>query len=551
MVNFVKNLRWSWIVPAVIFTIVVTLAANMHPLWGDEAETALFARNILQFGLPKGWDGVNIMGINNAAVLDKNLVNHTSPWAQYYLVALSFKLFGQSSFTARLPSIIIAILTIPLIYILAVSLTKSRKIAFLASFFLSLSVQYILFAYQARYYILTDFCGLIFFYAAYLLPSSNWKTKLLFIGSGIIFFYANYVSFLSFYVATFLALFFYRLIERESLRQIAKKTGQFGLLSVFIVFFTVPWVMLFKPLQSRGELMVLPFNDLLQSFGILFIGTLNDSFNFSNVFPLGFYFLFFIVVLVYIIRRVSKSLKLVLFLACIPLFYLFNMTVITASSYVDTVFVSTRYTTVIIPFLILLAAVLIHEVLKFQKWLGVALIFVYLFTNLLTFNPPRSYLLDLLGEIAHPYATPDILVARHLQAYAHLGDTAFVNLDRDHEPLIFYLNQRVRFVNRVSLTNTRIFPKNRAIIPRYIYDFRGEPDWVIYYSHRVDPDDFATFDLRALPPEVDLTKDYSLTVIPVYFSDLSRPEMIQRSFSAVEPSYNDQVFIFQKKANNE
>ena len=104
-----------WIGPTVLFAVLVILAANMHPLWGDEAETALFARNILRYGIPLGWDGTNIMGINNGVVLDSNLINHTSPWAQYYLVALSFKLFGESSITARLPFILSAILSIPVL----------------------------------------------------------------------------------------------------------------------------------------------------------------------------------------------------------------------------------------------------------------------------------------------------------------------------------------------------------------------------------------------------------------------------------------------------
>ncbi|KKU75713.1 MAG: hypothetical protein UY01_C0006G0042 [Candidatus Nomurabacteria bacterium GW2011_GWB1_47_6] len=82
--------------PQKIFSLLLFLGATMHPLWGDEAETALFARNILRYGVPKGWDGVNIMGINNAAVLDKHLLNHSSPWGQYYLVAASFALFGES-----------------------------------------------------------------------------------------------------------------------------------------------------------------------------------------------------------------------------------------------------------------------------------------------------------------------------------------------------------------------------------------------------------------------------------------------------------------------
>ncbi|HTV76526.1 MAG TPA: hypothetical protein VMD57_05950, partial [Candidatus Baltobacteraceae bacterium] len=32
---------------------------DSRPFWGDEAETALLARNVLKFGVPKVDDGVN------------------------------------------------------------------------------------------------------------------------------------------------------------------------------------------------------------------------------------------------------------------------------------------------------------------------------------------------------------------------------------------------------------------------------------------------------------------------------------------------------------
>ena len=72
----------------------------------------------------------------------------------------------------------------------------------------------------------------------------------------------------------------------------------------------------------------------------------------------------------------------------------------------------------------------------------------------------RSFPVEYFTEILYPYDTPDKVVADYTR-YAKVGDTAFVSLDRDHEPLIFHLKDTIRFVNRVSLINTRIFPKPR------------------------------------------------------------------------------------------
>ena len=39
--------KYYWVLPILAFSILVFLGSLMHPLWTDEAETALFAKNIL------------------------------------------------------------------------------------------------------------------------------------------------------------------------------------------------------------------------------------------------------------------------------------------------------------------------------------------------------------------------------------------------------------------------------------------------------------------------------------------------------------------------
>ena len=137
-----------WIVPTIIFAILVIAGARAHPLWSDEAETPLFGRSILRFGVPYGWDGVNL--ISYGITLNGDLVNFNQPWLQYYLAAISLLVLPQSSFAVRLPFILISVSTIPLLYLLTLRLTKDKTAAFLTILLTSLSVPLILFAYQAR-----------------------------------------------------------------------------------------------------------------------------------------------------------------------------------------------------------------------------------------------------------------------------------------------------------------------------------------------------------------------------------------------------------------
>jgi Dolichyl-phosphate-mannose-protein mannosyltransferase len=534
-----------WIISCVILALLIIPSARAHELWGDEAETALFARNILKYGVPKGWDGTNIMGIDNAVVLDKNLINHTSPWAQYYMVAASFAIFGESSFTARLPSILLFILSIPLLYYVALALTKKRSMAFIATILTALSVQGILFGFQARYYELTNFSGLLFLWATIRLCDKRWLPKAAFVLSGVLFFYAHYVSWASFYVTAGIVGLFVLWQGKKMRSHGATFAVWFFGLSLVIAALCAPWFILLHPLDSRGTLNFIS-PDLFMRYFLAYqqIGWYPLLVN--GVLPVGFLILTSLCLGYRIYRKQSIATFIILIL--IPFIYMSMMTIITTISNVDLAFINSRYTTVILPLCAMLAAYVLVDCWRFTKWLAVVIFVLYIFTNTLMFRVSDSYFVSFIQEIVHPYQTPEVLVARYLKEHAQKGDTAFVNLDRDHEPLIFLLGDHIRFVNRVSLVNTRIFPKNRGIIPRYIYDFRDEPDWVILYSKRGNDGTFYTMDDRGFPANVDLANHYEEHVVPVFFSDLSRPEIDRRSFSGIIPvSKEDYVYIYKRK----
>jgi 4-amino-4-deoxy-L-arabinose transferase-like glycosyltransferase len=543
--NSIRFLRTHpWIISCLILLLLIIPAARVHELWGDEAETALFARNILKYGVPKGWDGTNIMGINNAVVLDKNLINHTSPWAQYYMVAGSFALFGESSFTARIPSILLSLFSIPILYYVAKKITGNKRMAFLSTLIACLSVQGILFGFQARYYQLTNMCGLLFLWASVSLLERRIIPKAVFVLSGLVFFYANYVSWSAFYLATFIGVGLCMWM-RGGKTNFVKFIKNFLLLSIPIVILAIPWFLLMHPLGDRGGIKFFPLVDTVAMFWYLLRETFRP-FHTSGVMPAGLVILMGIVSILRWKDRLFR--QTFVLLVILPVLFLFWMVVYTTIADVDTIFTSTRYTTAAIPLFCLMAAYVIVMIIRWKRWVGIGVLCIYLTTNLLTFGHPRSFLYLLVGEILHPYQTPEIVVANYLKVYAKFGDTAFVNLDRDHEPLIFFLGDKIRFVNRVSLVNTRIFPQNRGIIPRYIYDYRDEPDWIIMYSRRGEDGTFFTSDYRGLWQEVDLMNDYTEHSFPVFFSDLSRPEIEMRSFTGVHnPAPIDYVYIYEKK----
>ena len=74
-------------------------------LWRDEASTANWARAMVQNNswVPKVWDGQQLM-VHGADGhdFDENFIPMMQSWGQFYVCALAFKLFGVSTFTARL-----------------------------------------------------------------------------------------------------------------------------------------------------------------------------------------------------------------------------------------------------------------------------------------------------------------------------------------------------------------------------------------------------------------------------------------------------------------
>lgn len=517
----------------------------MHPLWGDEAETALFARNILKCGVPCGWDGVNIMGINDAVVLNKDLVNHTSPWTQYYVTAASFALFGQSSFTARLPFMLLSIVSFPLLYLLANMLTNSKRTAFLTILIASLSIPFILFAYQTRYYSITNLAGILLVLSCLTLAKRNWLPKLLFIFSGTLFFYGNYISFVAFIASTFLSMLIFFLVLQKPRREIGTFIISFLGASSIIAALSATWYFILKPFETRGEIVISSLSAVSKELPIVFREAFTP-YNANSAFPLTFVVLFIMIVIFK--HREKDIVGPIVFSLLLPFLYLFIMSFFTVVAVVDTSFIHTRYTMVIFPFLAMACALIISHLWGWKKEIAAIVLVAFLFTNIFTLQKPRSLFLEFLGEVKNPYATADKVVADYLRANAQDGDSAFVSLDRDHEPLIFHLRDKIRFINRVSLTNTRIFPENRKVIPRYIYDFRDEPDWVILYSKRGNDTSFLTFDYRQTPPEIDLENHYEEIILPIFFSDMSRPEIELRSFTKIDPTPDDRVFIYKKKS---
>lgn len=153
--------KWQWL--RVVLALIVIGAAYFYHLdrpllWDDEADTGILARNTLHHGVPIAYDGRNVAVYDNGEQLNRGLLSKKTPWVQYYVGALSLKLFGDDTAGLRLLFAIVGLAAFLPIH--AVLKKYSRYPELLATLAL-ISPQVVLFQRNARYYSL-----LILLYAA-------------------------------------------------------------------------------------------------------------------------------------------------------------------------------------------------------------------------------------------------------------------------------------------------------------------------------------------------------------------------------------------------
>jgi hypothetical protein len=160
-------------------------------LWQDEANTAVLAVRLMEYGKPLAYDGRNLLTDDNFAAQDPRTVDerardpekavedcirrgtmtrdHTwtyHPWGQFVVAGLSIAMLGQTTLAARLPFALAGLATVLALYWLAYRFLRSSLIATLACALLTLNVYWLLHSRQARYYSLSSL-GLVLTLIAY------------------------------------------------------------------------------------------------------------------------------------------------------------------------------------------------------------------------------------------------------------------------------------------------------------------------------------------------------------------------------------------------
>ena len=360
--------------------------------------------------------------------------------------------------------------------------------------------------------------------------------------AGLGLFYTQYVAFLSWFMASTVATILFLVYEYRR-RYIWQFIKRWSLCTLIIGVTTTPWILAQNPLGGGGEISLGNFSEHVKIFlDSLWVIVL--ALNISGLYPVILMILGFISIVIQLYRRQRVGIPILISTLLIIHFVL--KSIFTSVSEVVTSFVSLRYFSVTVPWLFIAQALLIADIWKKKKLIAITVAILLLGSNVLSTFHFESPFLKLISEMHSPYVVHTDAIAKLLEEKARDGDTVFLSLDRDHDPLLFRLKKTLKFVERISPTHEALLTTNRDILAPYIYKFDGKPDWVILFSQRGDDGTFYTFDYRE-PPSLDYTREYREHIIPLFFSDLTRPEIPFHRFRKLrQVETRDYVYIYER-----
>jgi len=272
--------NWPFVTVAVLGLAMLLTNLGTDYLWADEGDTAVLASSILKFGVPKAWDGVTFTDSDLGARENQQLIMVGTPWVQYYVAAASFLLFGENTFAARLPFALAGWFTVLLGFQLIRRLTGDWRAAFCGALLMLCSVQFLLYAREARYYALSMLftCWLISIF----FRMKSARDAALFAAVAVLLFHTHPVGTAVLAAVATLTLTY---------SPLSGQRRWFWLACAPIFVFTVPWLFYARPAYTQ-------MSTPLRAAGELFARIIQYLFETASVTPLiGVIALFFVLLI--------------------------------------------------------------------------------------------------------------------------------------------------------------------------------------------------------------------------------------------------------------
>jgi len=139
-----------------IASVLGSIGLSNQLFWDDEANTAIYARNLVNLGRLTAFDGTNLVSYALGGALGADLGQELRvPALPAYVAAAGMTLFGQNTFGGRVPFVGAGVLSLALLAVWLKRHFGRRFPWWLPSLILSLSPAYLLYIRNCRYYSLS------------------------------------------------------------------------------------------------------------------------------------------------------------------------------------------------------------------------------------------------------------------------------------------------------------------------------------------------------------------------------------------------------------
>ena len=473
--NFLKtHLALIFLIPFSFLLVFTGLDDTV--LQVDEGADTFISTTILKYGYPKHSDGIHYT-MPEGDAFDGIFLYRT--WIPYYLQSISLQLFGQNTFSARLPFAILGVFSVWSLYSFTLRWTNQKTIAFLASLLLATSVPALLYFRTARYVaipiLLTPL--LLKFYIT-IFDKAKWNPVPLTLVS-IIYFHTMYVEFAGVILGMLVHLCVYR--NRVTNSNLAKVKGS----AIITGLFCLPWLATIPALMSKVSEFYTSASPLVDTSWWRF-----PKHFFAFLFQINNYIFPFILapfLFISFLRHQRFQVSLLLFCSMSVL--------ITASLHSIPLM---QYIAACIPMLFILLAMIVFHLFETSVARQSALLLVLIFTNLVHVGPllplkqivknnPEKFVATDYSknatktflretnlksvfylywqELTHRYQGPLDELVRFFETHGKKGETCYID----------------------NASETLVLLTELTMIRDKDLDFRSPPDWIVLRGNQRNP----------------------------------------------------------------
>lgn len=496
--------------------------------WDDEAHVGIVAKNFLSTGRLTGWDGRNLLAYRNGTLLDKGL-RTINPPLDYLVAAVSFRVFGPSTWAGRLPFVIAGLIGLAIFAILLRHDFGNNDWLWVYSLaVLAFSPVFLLNIRQCRYYALALlFSQLIFYAYRRCLATERTRWFLILSTAAILLFYSHFLLCGAFLLAlgVYHLVFHRHDLGKKGWGKLAAAVGVFALATLpYALYYSIwrrPQYVAREDFYFR-QLKLLWWN--LRELNLL------GCLPWTVAVGLAYF----------LIRNRQKegASSTTLQWAAFSLGYVFFMALSSPQPANVEAIADLRYLIPIVPFLAGMVGAFLWFVHKKSRIVALACLALIITSNVLTLSPFnwkfRWLLPAYIGEIHRDYPTSYSAAVEFLLKSAARDDLVYASPEYCNYPLMFYSGDKFRFC---CLLNARTpLPvetvKNLAAplfmeehFPNWFIAFGGKPAVLklLEYFSRTHTSHGKTVQF-----------DYRLVkTLDVFWFDTSRPELPRHRFGPV------------------